>query len=339
MAPRPGELRAADSRARGCCSAPTQPVANFPAGVRRGRRVVPDAGASPSPSASSTRARPSARPFAVRSSRRSPFLAGWRWAFVRSSAPRGSSGWSAWALLYRLPKDHPRLGEDERPPLIDEGREEAGGRPPRLAARSRGMKETWGCVAARVFTDPITYFLTFWVPPLPAAGARLLARAAGGGGLGAVRRSTPLGNVASGAVPRALIARGVPPRPRRREGLHAHGGDSRTRSPSWPSPAPKARRWPSPCLSLVFFGHAAWGAIILPAEVFPARAIGTVSGPRRRPRGGGRRRRAAGRRPPRRRGLLDADLPRLRRRLLRRPASGGRPRPRPRPPPRGVKGH
>ena len=32
------------------------------------------------------------------------------------------------------------------------------------------------------------------------------------------------------------------------------------------------------CLSLVFFGHAAWGAIILPAEVFPARAVGTVSG-------------------------------------------------------------
>jgi sugar phosphate permease len=31
-------------------------------------------------------------------------------------------------------------------------------------------------------------------------------------------------------------------------------------------------------LSLVFFGHAAWGAIILPAEVFPARAVGTVSG-------------------------------------------------------------
>jgi ACS family hexuronate transporter-like MFS transporter len=32
------------------------------------------------------------------------------------------------------------------------------------------------------------------------------------------------------------------------------------------------------CISLVFFGHAAWGNIILPAEVFPARAVGTVSG-------------------------------------------------------------
>jgi nitrate/nitrite transporter NarK len=32
------------------------------------------------------------------------------------------------------------------------------------------------------------------------------------------------------------------------------------------------------CLSLVFFGHAAFGAIILPAEIFPARAVGTVSG-------------------------------------------------------------
>src|SRR6266511_2453879 len=32
------------------------------------------------------------------------------------------------------------------------------------------------------------------------------------------------------------------------------------------------------CLTLVFFGHAAWGNITLPAEVFPARAVGTVSG-------------------------------------------------------------
>lgn len=32
------------------------------------------------------------------------------------------------------------------------------------------------------------------------------------------------------------------------------------------------------CVSLVFFGHGAWGNIILPTEVLPARAIGSVSG-------------------------------------------------------------
>ena len=31
-------------------------------------------------------------------------------------------------------------------------------------------------------------------------------------------------------------------------------------------------------VTLVMFGHAAWGNVILPAELFPARVVGTVSG-------------------------------------------------------------
>ena len=64
-------------------------------------------------------------------------LAGWRWTF----AIVGASGFlwvAAWALVYRLPQDHPRLGDDERL-LIEEGREEAaGGR--RAWARSAGCR-------------------------------------------------------------------------------------------------------------------------------------------------------------------------------------------------------
>jgi ACS family hexuronate transporter-like MFS transporter len=199
-------------------------------------------------------------------------LAGWRWAF----AVVGSSGFlwvAAWALVYRLPRDHPRLGEDERR-LIDEGRSGEGGRPPRLGALGR-MKETWGCVAARVFTDPITYFLTFWVPLyLQQERAFSLAQ------LGAVGW-TPfavyaLGMLASGAVPRLLIARGWA-LDRARKGFmlavvitNAVALLSLSRA-GGPAGAIAG-------LSLVFFGHAAFGAIILPAEVFPARAVGTVSG-------------------------------------------------------------
>ena len=137
------------------------------------------------------------------------------------------------------------------------------------------MRETWGCVAARVFTDPITYFLTFWVPLyLQQERGFSLAQL---GALGWVPFAVyALGNVASGAVPRALIARGVP-LDRARKGFMltvvitnalALLALSRAEGPAMALA----------CLSLVFFGHAAWGAIILPAEVFPARAIGTVSG-------------------------------------------------------------
>ena len=199
-------------------------------------------------------------------------LAGWRWAF----AIVGASGFlwvAAWALLYRLPTDHPRLGETERR-LIDEGREKRGGRPPRLAALVQ-MRETWGCVAARAFTDPITYFLTFWVPLyLQQERGFSLARL---GAVGWVPFAVyAVGMLASGAVPRALIARGVA-LDRARKGwmltvVITNGVALLALSRAGSPVAALA------CLSLVFFGHAAWGAIILPAEVFPARAVGTVSG-------------------------------------------------------------
>jgi ACS family hexuronate transporter-like MFS transporter len=199
-------------------------------------------------------------------------LAGWRWAF----AVVGASGFlwvAAWAAVYRLPKDHERLGEEERR-LIGEEREETGGRPPRLAALAR-IRETWGCVAARAFTDPITYFLTFWAP-LYLQQERGLSLAA----LGAVGwvpfAVYALGMVASGAVPRALIAKGVS-LDRARKGwmltVVVTNGLALLALSRAASPAVALA-----CLSLVFFGHAAFGAIILPAEVFPARAVGTVSG-------------------------------------------------------------
>jgi ACS family hexuronate transporter-like MFS transporter len=248
----------------------TQPV-NFPAGVRAVAEWFPmreralaigffNAGTA----LGSTLAVPIVSAVAL--------LAGWRWAFVIV----GASGFlwvAAWGLLYRLPKDHPRLGDDERR-LIDEGREESGGRPPRLAALVR-MRETWGCVAARVFTDPITYFLTLWVPLyLQQERGFSLTQL---GTLGWVPFAVyALGMVASGAVPRALIARGVPLDCARKGWMLtvvvanalALLALSRAEGPAMALA----------CLSLVFFGHAAWGAIILPAEVFPARAVGTVSG-------------------------------------------------------------
>lgn len=248
----------------------TQPV-NFPAGVRAAAEWFPmrerafaigifNAGTA----IGSTLAVPVVSAVAL--------LAGWRWAF----AIVGASGFlwvAAWALVYRLPKDHPRLGEDERR-LIEEGRVETAAEPPRLGALAR-MKETWGCVAARVFTDPITYFLTFWVPLyLQQQRGFSLAEL---GAVGWVPFAVyALGMLASGAVPRALIARGVP-LDRARKGFMLAVVASNVLA------LLALARADSPavallCLSLVFFGHAAWGAIILPAEVFPARAVGTVSG-------------------------------------------------------------
>jgi ACS family hexuronate transporter-like MFS transporter len=198
--------------------------------------------------------------------------AGWRWTF----AIVGASGFlwvAAWALVYRLPAEHPRLAADERA-LIAEGREPPGGRPPRLRALLR-LKETWGCVAARALTDPVTYFLTFWVPLYlqQQRGFSLADLGAMGWVPFAVYAA---GNLAAGAVPRALMARGLG-LDRARKGwmlaVVVLNGSALFLLSQAGSPAAALA-----CISLVFFGHAAWGNIILPAEVFPARAVGTVSG-------------------------------------------------------------
>lgn len=248
----------------------TQPV-NFPAGVRAAAEWFPmreralAVGIFNSGTAlGSTLAVPLVSFLALQ--------AGWRWTF----AIVGASGFlwvAAWALVYRLPGEHPRLGADERA-LIAEGREPPGGRPPRLRTLLR-LKETWGCVAARALTDPVTYFLTFWVP-LYLQQQRGFSLA----DLGAVGwvpfALYAVGNLAAGAVPRALMARGVGLDRARKSWMLAVvvlNGSALLLLSQAGSPAAALA-----CISLVFFGHAAWGNIILPAEVFPARAVGTVSG-------------------------------------------------------------
>jgi len=249
----------------------TQPV-NFPAGVRAVAEWFPmreralavgifNAGTA----LGSTLAVPVVSAIAL--------LAGWRWAFALTGAV-GFAWVALWALVYRLPQDHPRLGEDERA-LISEGRNEAkDAAPPSLATLLR-MKETWGCVAARALTDPVTYFLTFWVPLyLQQERGFSLAQ------LGAVGwvpfAALAVGHVCSGAIPRALVARGLAlDIARKRTMLAAAAGNAVVLLVLTRAGDPVTALV---CLTLVFFGHAAWGNITLPAEIFPARAVGTVSG-------------------------------------------------------------
>jgi len=40
----------------------------------------------------------------------------------------------------------------------------------------------------------------------------------------------------------------------------------------------ESQAWALAIVSALFFGHAAWGNITLPAEVFPRHAVGTVTG-------------------------------------------------------------
>src|SRR6185503_15815620 len=88
---------------------------------------------------------------------------GWRWAFVVTGA-LGFVWVASWAAFYRLPQDHPWLGEPERDWIRRDAAAEEAPREAVPLERLLRMREVWGCILARVLTDPISYFLSFWVP-------------------------------------------------------------------------------------------------------------------------------------------------------------------------------
>src|SRR5215831_5328328 len=94
---------------------------------------------------------------------------GWRYAFVITGAV-GFVWVLAWARLYHLPQRrlrlsdaHPRLSDADKKASVSNSEDE----PPTVSVSIGDllrMRETWGCILARVCTDPISYFLFFWTP-------------------------------------------------------------------------------------------------------------------------------------------------------------------------------
>ena len=88
---------------------------------------------------------------------------GWKAAFFTTGA-LGFVWLVPWMLFFKQPANHPLLSEEERHLILDGQSEEPEKvRPPKFAQLLR-MRETWGCVLVRALTDPISYFLLFWIP-------------------------------------------------------------------------------------------------------------------------------------------------------------------------------
>lgn len=199
---------------------------------------------------------------------------GWRAGFLVTGA-LGFVWLAAWMFLYRLPKDHPQLTDEERE-LIQSGQqpEVVGEKPPRLSQLLR-MRETWGCVLVRALTDPISYFLLFWIPlyfqkrhgfDLKQIGMFVWIPYA----------MTALGCVFSGAVPRFLISLGWDLDKARKTMMSAM-------TVLLFVCAVVAPQISSPGIALALvagmtFCHGGWNNITLPAEVFPKNAVATVTG-------------------------------------------------------------
>ncbi len=199
---------------------------------------------------------------------------GWQYAFVVTGA-LGLVWVVLWWAFYRLPQDHPRLSEAERELILsDAGEKEAPVAQVPLRVLLK-MRETWGCVLVRFLTDPVTYFLTFWMPKyLQQERGFSLAEVGKYAWIPYV--ALALGGISGGAIARLLVSRGWSVNRARKTTMLVI-------SCLIPVCYLLVTRVESPALAValmaaLMFGHNAWGNIAIATEVFPKRVVGTVTG-------------------------------------------------------------
>jgi MFS transporter, ACS family, hexuronate transporter len=212
-----------------------------------------------------------------------PFVAlislawGWRFAFVAAGA-LGVFWLVLWLVFYRSPREHPWLDPRERDLIAGDQRPAVPGVPAATLVPWRAilrMRAVWGCIVARMLTDPVSYFFIFWTPKY--------LQQEQGFDLAAIGRyswvpflALALGNLAGGAIPAAMVRRGTTLNFARKTVMLLA-------SCVMPIACLVIVQTRDPLIavglvSAAMFAHAAWANITLPAESLPSSMIGTVTG-------------------------------------------------------------
>lgn len=198
----------------------------------------------------------------------------WRWAFVFGGA-MGLVWVVVWALVYRLPRDHPRLSATELALIEADRPVETEPQRPVPIGRLLARKDVWGCILARVFTDPISYFFFFWIPKF-LQQERGFSLADIGKYSWIPFAAGAVGNVLGGMIPRWLVNRGWSVNRGRKSTMLAA-------SACMPLLCFAITRVPDPAVAValmtgMMFCHTLWLNVALPAEVLPPHVVGTVTG-------------------------------------------------------------
>ena len=215
----------------------------------------------------------------------SPPLIAWlasRWGWRPTFVITGTLGllWLClWLLLYRVPQEHPWLGDDERAYIL-EGQREA--LPPAAAGRRiswlelLGYRQVWAVVVGRFLTDPIWWLYVFWLPSY-FQEARGFSLAQVGWSAWFPFLAAGVGALTGGWASGYLIARGWTI-DRARKTVMAAG--------ALLVPAGiLAMRAESPYVALVWMGVVLFGFQVwinnlqtLPSDFFPGSAVASVAG-------------------------------------------------------------
>jgi MFS transporter, ACS family, hexuronate transporter len=198
---------------------------------------------------------------------------GWRYAFVFTGI-LGFVWVAVWLVAYRSPQSHPSLSEEERA-LIQDGAVSGSAVNKVALLTILRLRETWGCILVRVVTDPVTYFLIFWVPKyLQQEQGFDLSDLARYGWIPYV--ALAFGSIAGGTAVRVLVNRGFSVNRARKSTMLLI-------SCMVPAGYLVLTQVKSPAVAIglmagLMFCHNAWGNITIPAEIFPQNMVGTVTG-------------------------------------------------------------
>jgi ACS family hexuronate transporter-like MFS transporter len=201
-------------------------------------------------------------------------ISSWRWIFFIT----GSLGllWTVWwVFFYFPPATHPRLGAEEREHLRPV-MEKADVLPsPVPMGELLRFRETWGIIGAKFLTDAAWYFYMFWLPKylLDARGFDIK-------GVGKVAwipfAAAAVGCLVGGGLSSWLLHRGFAVSAARKIAL----GLSAALMPCVMLVPHVSVPWVIFLFSVAFFGQQSWSTLvmILPTDMFPKRALGTVAG-------------------------------------------------------------
>lgn len=138
---------------------------------------------------------------------------GWRASFIMTGA-LGLLWVILWLWLYRAPREHPRLREQEQallPPAApdSEAARESGSEWQRWK-RLLQQTDTWLLLLSRVLTDPVWYFYLFWFPKY-LTDTRHLTLLEVGRVAWIVYLAADLGTIVGGVASGILVKRGMHP--------------------------------------------------------------------------------------------------------------------------------
>ena len=198
----------------------------------------------------------------------------WRPVFILTGL-LGLAWMLLWHWLYRRPEEHSRLSEAERTYILAGRDPELIGAPAASATQLLCQKACWGVILGRALTDPVWFFIADWFAVyLVSKGFSLTDTALG---FWIPFLAADAGNFAGGGVSSWLIRRGWSVVAARKAVIAVCGlGMTLLAAAVLTSSLPLLVTF----FAISTFCYAAWStmALSLPADLYPANAVATVSG-------------------------------------------------------------